>query len=59
MKNPEYALVDIETTGSNASDYLTPYRSNQYIMQLIHAFTKKYPHKIIRNQAFSKALVGE
>jgi len=39
-------------------DYVTPYRSNQYIMQLIYTFAKKYPHKIIRNQTLSKAAVN-
>ena len=31
---------------SEVRDYVTPYRSNQYIMQLIHSYVKKNPGKI-------------
>jgi len=29
-------------------EHLTPYKSNQYIMQLISTFSKKYPNKLIQ-----------
>lgn len=32
---------------SEVKDYVTPYRSNQYMMQLIYTYAKKYPGKII------------
>ncbi|MDR6968817.1 DNA polymerase-3 subunit epsilon [Flavobacterium arsenatis] len=30
-------------------DYVTPYKSNQYIMQLIYSFVEKYPGKIMHH----------
>jgi DNA polymerase-3 subunit epsilon len=32
---------------SEIKEYVTPYSSNQYVMQLIYSFAKKYPRKII------------
>ncbi|GEP51126.1 exonuclease [Flavobacterium noncentrifugens] len=55
-----YIASDVGFTKiSGMKDYMTPYRSNQYIMQLIYAFAKKHPHKIIRDQALSNANVAE
>ncbi|MEO5777651.1 MAG: exonuclease domain-containing protein [Flavobacterium sp.] len=31
---------------SEVKDYVTPYRSNQYIMQLIYSYAEKYPGKV-------------
>ncbi len=31
---------------SEVREYVTPYRSNQYIMQLIHSFAEKHPGKV-------------
>jgi DNA polymerase-3 subunit epsilon len=35
------------TEPSQIKEFVTQYRSNQYIMQLIHSFAKKYPAKIV------------
>ncbi|PZX93279.1 DNA polymerase III subunit epsilon [Flavobacterium aquariorum] len=35
---------------SELKDYITPYRSNQYIMHLIYAYAEKYPGKVKRLQ---------
>ena len=35
---------------SEIKDYITPYRSNHYIMQLIYAYAEKYPGKVKRFQ---------
>ncbi|MCF6133238.1 exonuclease domain-containing protein [Flavobacterium wongokense] len=35
------------TEASDVKDFVTPYRSNHYIMQLIHAYVKKYPGKLL------------
>jgi DNA polymerase-3 subunit epsilon len=35
------------TEASEIKDHVTPYRSNNYIMQLIYTFAKKYPGKVI------------
>jgi DNA polymerase III subunit epsilon len=35
------------TEPSEMKDHLTPYRSNNYIMQLIYSYAEKYPGKII------------
>ena len=32
---------------SEVRDYVTPYRSNQYIMQLIYSYAGKYPGKVV------------
>ncbi|MFT3796013.1 exonuclease domain-containing protein [Flavobacterium sp.] len=45
----EVGLADI----SEIRDYVTAYRSNPYIMQLIQAFTQKYPRKVIYPQSLS------
>jgi DNA polymerase-3 subunit epsilon len=34
--------------------YVTPYKSNQYIDQLIFAYAEKYPHKVFFNKHFAK-----
>lgn len=31
---------------SEIKDHVTPYKSNQYVMQLIYSFAKKYPRKV-------------
>ncbi|WP_293891270.1 exonuclease domain-containing protein [Flavobacterium sp.] len=33
---------------SEVRDYVTPYRSNQYIMQLIYGHAEKYPGKVLK-----------
>lgn len=38
------------TDASEIRDYVTPYSSNQYIMQLIYAYAEKYPGKIKKHQ---------
>lgn len=43
-----YVASDIGFSEASAvKDYVTQYRSNQYIMQLIHSFAKKYPAKVM------------
>jgi DNA polymerase-3 subunit epsilon len=37
---------------SQIKDYVTQYRSTQYMMQLIHSFAKKYPGKIVSSLHF-------
>ena len=50
-----YIASDIGFTEISAiKDCVTPYKSNQYIMQLIDTFVKKYPGKVI----FEKRLSG-
>ncbi len=39
------------TQPSEIKDYVTPYRSNQYMMQLVQAYAKKYPGKIVMHQS--------
>jgi DNA polymerase-3 subunit epsilon len=36
------------TEPSDLKDYVTPYRSNNYIMQLIYSYAEKYPGKIVK-----------
>lgn len=31
-------------------DYVTPYKSNQYIMQLLYSFAEKYPGKVLKQK---------
>lgn len=38
------------TEPSELKDYVTPYHSNQYIMQLIYAYAQKYPGKILKEK---------
>ena len=46
-----YIGTDIGFTDpSEIKDYVTPYSSNQYIMQLIYAYAEKYPGKIKKHQ---------
>lgn len=35
---------------SELKDYVTPYHSNQYIMQLIYTYAEKYPGKVVRKR---------
>jgi DNA polymerase-3 subunit epsilon len=44
------ALVDV----SEVKEYVTPYRSNQYIMQLIYSYAEKYPGKVKKHQIEEK-----
>lgn len=37
-------------------DYVTPYKSNQYIMQLIDAYAQKYPAKVMMHNSLSVAI---
>lgn len=42
-----YIASDVAfTEPSEIRDYVTPYRSNQYIMQLIYSYAEKYPGKV-------------
>ena len=34
------------TTPSEVKEHVTPYKTNQYIMQLIFSFAQKYPHNV-------------
>lgn len=44
-----YIASDIAfTETSEVKDYVTPYKSNQYIMQLIYNYAEKYPGKVKR-----------
>lgn len=36
------------TYPSDLKEYITPYKSNNYIMQLIYSFAEKYPGKIVK-----------
>ncbi len=36
-------------------EYVTPYKSSQYIMQLLYAFTEKHPNKVLFQKAFASA----
>ena len=43
-----YVASDIGFTNpSEVKDYVTPYKSNQYIMQLLTTYSRKYPGKVI------------
>lgn len=43
-----YVASDVGfTEPSDIKEYVTPYRSNQYIMQLIYTFAGKYPAKVL------------
>jgi DNA polymerase-3 subunit epsilon len=51
-----YIASDIGITDvAQLREYVTPYRSNQYLMQLIGTYTKKYPGKVF----FPSALKGQ
>lgn len=39
---------------SEVKDYVTPYKSNQYMVQLIFAYAEKYPGKVFFNKQFLK-----
>lgn len=46
-----YIASDIAVTDpSEIKNYITPYRSNQYIMQLIYSYAEKHPGKIRFNK---------
>jgi DNA polymerase III subunit epsilon len=38
------------TEPSEVKEYVTPYKSNQYIMQLLTTYSKKYPGKVVHLQ---------
>lgn len=47
-----YAASDIGfKEPSEVKEYVTPYKSNHYIMQLLQTFARKYPGKVIYQQA--------
>lgn len=46
----DIGLADI----SALKDYVTPYHSNQYIMQLVYSYAKKHPGKIVVPQVLSE-----
>jgi DNA polymerase-3 subunit epsilon len=39
---------------SEVKNYVTPYKSNQYMVQLIFAYAEKYPGKVFFNKKFLK-----
>ncbi|MES2484388.1 MAG: exonuclease domain-containing protein [Bacteroidota bacterium] len=44
-----YIASDIGfTQPAEIKEYITPYKSNQYIMQLIYTYTQKYPGKVLK-----------
>lgn len=46
-----YITSDVGFTDvSEVKDYVTPYRSNHYIMQLIYSYAEKHPGKVISQQ---------
>ncbi|MCD0465083.1 exonuclease domain-containing protein [Flavobacterium sp. ENC] len=46
-----YITSDVAITDpSQIKDFVTPYASNQYIMQLIDTYAKKYPRKVFFNR---------
>lgn len=47
-----YIGYDIAIT--EIKDYVTQYKSNQYIMQLLYAFAEKYPGRVMRQQALAE-----
>jgi DNA polymerase-3 subunit epsilon len=45
-----YISSDIGFTQAHEiKEYVTPYNSNQYIMQLIYSYAEKYPSKLIKH----------
>lgn len=46
------------TEPSEVKNYVTPYKSNQYIMHLIFAYAEKHPNKILFNKQFSKQAIS-
>ena len=51
-----YASCDIGfTVPSEVREYVTPYKSNQYIMQLLQSFALKYPGKVVYQRPLSEA----
>ena len=49
-----YIASDIGfTQPSEVKDYVTPYRSNQYIMKLITTYVNKYPGKVVFKEKIS------
>ncbi|MFY0481218.1 exonuclease domain-containing protein [Flavobacterium sp. PLA-1-15] len=38
------------TEPSEVKEYITPYKSNHYMMQLVHSYAKKYPGKVYKQQ---------
>lgn len=49
-----YIAADVSVTDpSDLKDYVTPYKSNQYIMQLLYSYAGKYPGKVVKNATLS------
>ncbi|AWH86403.1 DNA polymerase III subunit epsilon [Flavobacterium album] len=42
------------TEPSEMKDHVTPYRSNQYIMQLLYSYAAKYPNKVIAQKPLAE-----
>nr|WP_315222492.1 exonuclease domain-containing protein [uncultured Flavobacterium sp.] len=50
-----YFTTDVALTDpSEVKNYVTPYRSNQYIMHLIYTYAEKYPGKVFFNKPLTK-----
>ena len=43
------------TEPAQVREYVTPYNSNQYIMQLINSYAQKYPGKVMRQKVLNEA----
>jgi DNA polymerase-3 subunit epsilon len=51
-----YIASDIGfTEPSEIKEYVTPYKSNQYIMQLLYSYAAKYPGKVLKQGKLSEA----
>lgn len=51
-----YISSDVAITeAAEIRDYVTPYRSNQYIMQLIYSFASNYPAKVYHQRPLSES----
>ena len=50
-----YIPADVAITDpAEVKDYVTPYKSNQYMVQLIFAYAEKHPGKVFFNKQFLK-----
>jgi DNA polymerase-3 subunit epsilon len=50
-----YIPSDVAITDpSEVKNYVTQYKSNQYMVQLIFAYAEKYPGKVFFNKQFLK-----
>ncbi|WP_417941159.1 exonuclease domain-containing protein [Flavobacterium sp. RS13.1] len=55
-----YIASDIGFTDpSEVKDYVTPYKSNQYIMHLINSYAQKYPGKVLKERIPKKNVKKE